>query len=398
MVADKPPVLTRNNVPVLLNLPCPDFAAATKIPRGELRFQQCRQCGFLWNAAFDPALTHYDGTYENNQMHSTLFDAYINETVRDLVERNGLAGKCVIEAGCGQGDFLKRLVKWPGSGISGVGFDPAYKGKDGVQRGAVEKPQPGCACFVAGPVAPEAIAFQADAVISRHVIEHIPAPRDFLVGLRSVLSDGGRLFLETPCADWILDNRVMWDFFYEHCSLFTVGSLVRLVEKSGFRIDSIQHRFGGQYLWLAARRMSVPAGDVYDFGFGVRTRQENEEKYLARFLRGGGGFVLWGAGAKGVTFANLVDPTREIFTALVDINPEKQGKFIPCSGHPIIAPEELRKFNFRAVIILNSNYRDEIASQLKELGISCELVDIEYGECHGKGKKRMTPKADGTFE
>lgn len=378
---NKPSFLQCDRVPALLNLPCSSFAAAAEIPYGAFQFYRCGQCGFLWNAAFDPALVHYDASYENNQTLSAFFDTHVNETVKDLAEKNDLTGKCVFEVGCGQGDFLRRLVEWPGSCIGGIGFDPAYRGENRISCRIAERPQPGSAHFIAGSFDSETVAFKADAVISRHVLEHVLNPEKFLSELRTALKENGKLFLETRCADWILDNHILWDFFYEQCSLFSAGALVRLVEESGFRVDSVQHRFGGQYLWLVARRTHDRNRDEYSIGSDVCAYQENVKKYLNIFHEKGEMLALWGAGAKGVAFANFFDPKRELFFALVDINPEKQGKFIPCSGHPIIAPKELRRHAVRAVIMLNSNYREEISSQMEKLGIHCDLVDLSSVCC-----------------
>jgi hypothetical protein len=47
--------------------------------------------------------------------------------------------------------------------------------------------------------------------------------------------------------------------------------------------------------------------------------------------------VVWGAGSKGVTFVNLMQVGERI-AALVDINPHKQGLYVPGTGHPVICP------------------------------------------------------------
>ena len=46
--------------------------------------------------------------------------------------------------------------------------------------------------------------------------------------------------------------------------------------------------------------------------------------------------------AKGVTIANLIDPTNELFACVVDLNPGKQGHFLAGTGHPIVGPHALQ--------------------------------------------------------
>src|SRR5262249_45343438 len=95
----------------------------------------------------------------------------------------------------------------------------------------------------------------ADFVVCRHVIEHVQDPISLLRSVRSALRSSlrARVFFETPCVECILSNKVIWDFFYEHCSLFSASSLTYAFEKSGFSVERVARVFGEQYLWLEAR-------------------------------------------------------------------------------------------------------------------------------------------------
>jgi len=96
------------------------------------------------------------------------------------------------------------------------------------------------------------------------------------------------------------------------------------------------------------------------------------EKY--RKLLAGSICGIWGAGAKGATFCNIVDPDCEIFSFVVDLTPEKIGKFIPGTGHRIVSYESLR--NVKTVLLMNPNYREENQMLLDEAGIKTRLVDV----------------------
>ena len=82
---------------------------------------------------------------------------------------------------------------------------------------------------------------------------------------------------------------------------------------------------------------------------------------------------IWGAGAKGATFCNVIDPDRELFQFVVDLTPEKIGKFIPGTGHRIVSYESLR--NVKSVLLMNPNYREENQMLLDEAGIKTRLID-----------------------
>lgn len=87
---------------------------------------------------------------------------------------------------------------------------------------------------------------------------------------------------------------------------------------------------------------------------------------------------MWGAGAKGVMFLNLV-PGAESIREVVDMNPRKQGMFVAGTGQMIVAPEVLSDDSPDAVIVLNSAYRAEIAARLQAMGLAeAEIVTTAF--------------------
>lgn len=375
-------ILFRPAVPVHQNMLFPTVSAAVAMKRGSLDMRACPGCGFVFNAAFDPALVDYGPAYENSQDCSPAFNAYLDGLVEHLVTaRDVLAGR-VIEVGCGKGVFLNKLLAHPDNRSEGVGFDPAYLGAEVVGRLRVVKD-------FYGP----STAVPADVVICRHVIEHIPEPLELLRTVRAGVGESGetRVFFETPCVEWILHNRVPWDFFYEHCSLFTAGSLALALERSGFVLSSVRHVFGGQYLWAEAcsrgpagitsacsrwphRNIQGTTALTSTFAASERAHLARWDALLARLPRGS--VFAWGAGAKGVTFCNLADPAATRLAGVVDVNPAKQGQFLPGTGHPIVSPEVAAKRGAVAVLVLNPNYVAEVRAALARLGSHAAVIDL----------------------
>ena len=223
----------------------------------------------------------------------------------------------------------------------------------------------------------------ADVIVCRHVIEHIPHPVHFLETIKDALvnSPQARLFFETPCLEWILKHRVVWDFFYEHCSYYTKDSLSLAFEKAGFQVEYVKHVFSGQYLWLEAtigkRREEVRSPrEILDL-MNRYVISENDlvrywEQQIHELLRRGK-VAIWGAGAKGVTFASLLDPKRQLFECIVDINPRKQNHFLPGSGHPIVGFEELKSRGVKTALLMNPCYFHEVKELLLQHIISTTL-------------------------
>jgi hypothetical protein len=178
---------------------------------------------------------------------------------------------------------------------------------------------------------------------------------------------------------------VVWDFFYEHCSLFTAGSLARALTRAGFAVLSVGHVFGGQYLWAEARATATAgahergAGEVPELARRFRDRER--QRVLAWRERLGqfgatGPVAVWGAGAKGVTFCNLADAERRAVACVIDVNPAKQGRYVAGTGHRIVAPARLSAEDVRSVVVLNPNYAREIADHLARQRSHAAVVDL----------------------
>lgn len=289
-----------------------------------------------------------------------------------------MCNKVVVEVGCGKGHFLHKLVTYPGADNRAFGFDPSYVGADSECGGKLT--------FHRRFYGPDCAEFLADVVVCRHVIEHVPDPVSLLVSIKQALvnSPDARVFFETPSVDWILDNKIIWDFFYEHCSLFSPGSIKTAFESAGFSVEAIESIFGGQYLWVEA----VPVKNALPISFqpgktadAARSYRDLESAWCVEWrkrlteLRQDGPLALWGAGAKGATFANLIDLECHLIDCIVDLNPNKQWKFLPGTGHPIVDYRAIPERNVRNVILMNPNYRSENIKLLTDAGIAVNLID-----------------------
>src|SRR3712207_3523895 len=105
--ADSPEVFYRQaGVPLQSNLLLTSREAALAFPTGEIALGVCGACGFIENVAFEPGLLEYSASYEESQACSPRFRQYADELSGDLATRYDLAGRHVLEIGCGKGDFL----------------------------------------------------------------------------------------------------------------------------------------------------------------------------------------------------------------------------------------------------------------------------------------------------
>lgn len=370
------PVVQRDAVPVFQNVLFKYRTDALNVERASLQIQACAACGFIFNAAFEPAKATYARGYDNNQTHSAQFTGYLDGHIRHLVHEVGIRDCTIVEVGSGNGWFLERLVR-AAPRSQGIGFDPAYSGPEYALDGRVR--------YVPRYFQPEDAVLRAEVIVCRHVIEHIAHPLALLRSVRAAIlqTDNARVFFETPSVTWILRNEVFWDFFYEHCSYFSDESLRSAFNRAGFAVSRVNHVFGGQYLWFEAlpevaenTELDDPGEILGLAGSFARAEPRERERWLDQIhaLRSKGKVAIWGAGAKGVTFLNLLDPDGSTIDCVVDVSPDKQGRFVGGTGHPVVGVEQLGERGIISAILMNPNYRDENLRLLREVNTTIALV------------------------
>ena len=368
-------------VPVFMNRIYESAAEARAAATGRLEILTCLDCGFGWNDAFDASLITYDAAYENDQMHSPAFLAHVEARARDVIAAVPEGEPIdILEVGCGQGRFMIEVARLAGARLrSAEGFDPAWRGKDGEGPGRCRIHKVYFDDSTAGR-----LRFTPNVVVSRHTIEHIPNPRAFLGTVRSALGtvSRARMFLETPSLPWIVTHGAMQDLFYEHCSIFSDVAMTHALAASGFADCQVRHVFGDQYLWASATAAEPRSAPEPPRGHSTAANDR-----FARFVthwhdrletaRANGPVVVWGAGAKGVTFCLLVDPDCVLVDHVVDINPAKQDHYLGGSGLRIVSPAESFSRAPRTIFVMNPNYLDEIASMVRTAGSGATLIAVE---------------------
>jgi SAM-dependent methyltransferase len=317
-----------------------DALAAT---RGDVVLVQDAATGLVHNRAFDPALIVYDRDYQNEQACSPVFRAHLEQVL--AVVRPFFSGRRVLEIGCGKGSFLELLRE---NGFAATGVDPAYEGNSPHVVKAAFTPE---------------LNLRGDGIVLRHVLEHIPDPASFLASIASANGGEGQVYIEVPCFDWIRERRAWFDIFYEHVNYFRLPDFQRMFGT----ILASGHLFGGQYMYVVAEldslrtptasaddQISMPA----DFLAGVQSA-------LARARAHAGPRTVWGGSSKGVIFAGRLAGHGIHLDAAIDINPAKQGKYLPATGLPVLSPEQAmdRLERGSLVFVMNPNYFDEIVRQ-----------------------------------
>lgn len=332
-------ILPKVKVPVLQNRVFDKRESALDSDFGFLELRINKETGIYENILFDSNKLIYDSNYDNEQSNSIFFQNHLSEVLKLL--KPFLTDKKVVEVGCGKGYFLELLLS---QNVDAFGCDPTYVG---TNHRVIKE-------FFS-----EELGLRGDVIILRHVLEHIQHPVDFLKKIALANGNNGLVYIEVPDYNWIIDNQTFFDIFYEHVNYFRPQDFRNIFTN----IIQQGRLFGGQYQYVIADLASIQLPpyqieaieNVDQIGFSSLYQMV---EMLTRTKKP---IYIWGAASKGVIMAMHLNNAGIEIRNLIDINPNKQGKFTALTGIQIISPEEFCRNRIGCIlIIVNPNYEKEI--------------------------------------
>jgi hypothetical protein len=372
-------LISIDHIPVLCNDLHATAEAARQAPTGRMDLTFCRHCGHYFNRSFDASRMYYSANYETSLYASAVFRTYAESLVNKLIADHGIRDKTILEIGSGRGEFLRRLCA--AGANRGIGFDTSTP----VEGSDPEGPN---VRYVRDYFSAAYNDVRADLIVCQQVLEHVENPKEFLAALASTTTfQAGSpiIYFEVPNGLYTAKHLGIWDLIYEHISYFTPTSLRRLFEDTGFNILEMGAAFGDQYLYVTAQakardrhasttvasRPELETAAAFSKSFAdkisyFRSWMAERDTELARTF-------VWGAGSKGITFCNLIDPDGR-FAGLLDKNTAKHGKHIARTGLRIAPLEGIDARGITNVVIMNPQYTEEIRRDLARAGASATLV------------------------
>jgi SAM-dependent methyltransferase len=346
-----------------------------------LRALVCGNCFLVQLEEFEtPQEIFSDYAYFSSYSSSWL--EHSRRYAEQMIERLGLGpASHVVEIASNDGYLLQFFHERQ---IPVLGIEPAAN----VAKVALQKGIPTLVEFfgvtTAGSLAEESAA---DLLLGNNVLAHVPDLNDFVAGMKLLLKPGGVITMEFPHLMRLIEEN-QWDTIYhEHFSYFSFVTVSRVFEAHGLRLFDVEElpTHGGSLRIYAAHaddgeKAETPAAkelrereraagyeslDTY-LGYGRRVQEDKRQilDFLIALKRDGLRVVGYGAPAKGNTLLNYCGVGPDFIDYTCDLNPHKQGHFLPGSHIPIRSPEQIREDRPDVVVILPWNLKDEIVGQL----------------------------------
>ena len=342
----------------------------------------CPYCHYMGNEAYEAAkITHTRNDFSLE--FSPSFRAFSRGLAQQLLDDYDLHGARVLDIGCGNGDFLRTLCEL--GAHSGTGIDPGYSPPASLTPAAAAVE----ATFITDYYGPRYASLPVDLVSCRHMLNVIEDPRGFVQLLRQNLGEQRPLvYVEVPNALYDIGEKVVWNIVNEHRSWFSPASLRWLFESTGFEVLAVAPCWHNEYLGLVARPTALPASppppvDDPATPTAVQGFWEEGQRIVAQWGAVVDGLaernarvVAWGAGSRAISFINTYPRLHPLLRAVVDINPQRQGQFMPGTAHPVVPAEAAVKLDPNVLLVTNPTYASEIKAQAQALGLVAGLVGI----------------------
>ena len=323
------------------------------------------------------------GTSKGAREYSNIF---ADRIVSKLTKSDDLF---IVEVASNDGTFLQRFKE---AGHRVLGVDPAKNLAELAEKNGI----PTIANFFSLNVAKEITASngQADIVIARNVIPHVPDPNNIVGGIAECLKENGVGAIEFHWIGKILSELHYDSIYHEHFFYHSLHSINKLLLRHGLNLFDVAESpiSGGSLVAFFSKEKRVVTGNLKDQLereiregiFSLEAWQdfaklsfEHREKLKSMIDAEnllGKKVIGYGASARSSTMLNFCGIDHSHLACVADQNALKHNRYTPGTDVLIVSPEEALKEKPDTVVILAWNFKDEIIEDLKEKGFKGSVI------------------------
>jgi hypothetical protein len=205
--------------------------------------------------------------------------------------------------------------------------------------------------------------------------------------MKILLKPGGVITVEFPHLLHLIEDNEWDTIYHEHFSYFSWLTVSRVFDAHGLKLFDVEElpthggslRIYGAHAGDEARPPTDAARELAERerergyedldmyrGYAQRVVESKWEllDLLIERRRAGQRVVGYGAPAKGNTLLNYCGIGADLVEFTADLNPHKQGRYLPGSHIPVRSPDDLLAARPDVVFILPWNLREEVTEQL----------------------------------
>ncbi len=350
-----------------------------------LKIMVCNQCWLVQTEDYTQADELFSADYAYFSSTSTGWLAHAASYAASMTQRFQLSiDSLVIEVASNDGYLLKNFVA---AEIPCLGIEPtACTAAAAEKLGIVVIRQ-----FFGERLGKQLAASgkQADLIIGNNVYAHVPDINDFTRGLKAALKPGGAITLEFPHLMRLLEYTQFDTVYHEHFSYLSLHTVESIFAAAGLRVwdvDELPTHGGSLRIYgchaedVRETTLDVSAMVAREVERGLQSLSTYEDfqrkancvknEFLAFLInqnRAGKTVAAYGAAAKGNTLLNFAGVKPDLLPFVCDAAASKQGKFMPGSHIPILAPNVLIEHRPDYLVILPWNIAAEVKQQNSKL-------------------------------
>ena len=348
-----------------------------------LRVLCCQSCWLVQTEDFARADELFNKDYAYFSSFSSSWLDHCEHYTMKMTQRFNLnESSCVVEVAANDGYLLQYFKQ---QGVPNYGIEPTRS----TAQAALTKGIDIIEEFFGEKTAIDLVDNdrQADLMIANNVLAHVPDINDFVKGFSRLLKPNGIATFEFPHLCELVKNNQFDTIYHEHFSYLSLSFVKRLFIFCGLEIFDVEkiNTHGGS-LRVYAQRIDFgsqtvePSVDVllkhemktgveskaYYQGFQAKSDKVKQDliAFVSQAKKEGKSISAYGAAAKGNTLINYSHLGIDDIDYVVDLNPQKQGKFLPGSHIPIVGEEVLKQNKPEYIIVFPWNIIDEIKQQL----------------------------------
>src|SRR5690349_13349992 len=354
------------------------LSANDELPRFPLHLRICSDCGLGQVGEFVLPERIFGDNYPYLSSTSQIWLDHCRAYAARFSAELALGhGDLVVEVASNDGALLRAMQE---HGVDVLGVEPAAN----VAKLAEAAGVPTVVEFFGAGTAERIVAEHGHPklVAANNVMAHVPDIHDFMAGFAVLADDDTVITVENPSMMSLLHHTQFDTIYHEHYSYLTAHSVRQLAQAHGLDLVHVDQTstHGGSNRYRLSRTRHPDAsvdsildderrGGLFDatewqdFASRSQAAIAGLRTWLTECEAAGETVAGYGAAAKGNTFLNAVGDAARTLTYVVDGSREKQGKFLPGTRTPVIAPHEMSDRPVDHVLILPWN----ISSELREL-------------------------------